>query len=172
MAVSVLTCVNAWFDGYDLTTQSNAAALNYGADMVEATVFCEDTHRNVGGLKVVDASVEGYWESTQDAALFAAIGAPNKPLTIAPEGSDAGDVAFFHLSVESSYGTGAAVGELLPFSFASQASDQSLIRGNVLHRAAVTTSAKATPTPISAPRSVARVVRRPSRKRPSRGPAK
>lgn len=133
MSELVHTDCKLWLDGYDLSGSMNAIAVNYSADVLECTTFGDDTHKNLGGLKNVDAAHEGYWDSaTLDPLLFNNMGVSDKPMTISPTDGADGAPAYFFKSNQATYSTGGAVGEVLPFSVAGQLSDGDLVRGTIL----------------------------------------
>lgn len=139
----VLTDQRIFVNGYDLSRDSNAVAINYGADMLETTTFLSDTRVHIGGLKTVQVQIGGFYDaSTQDNETFADIGISNSPLSICAEGGNVGNIAYFFKALAGNYSIGGAVGDVLKFELGAGAVGQ-LIRGVVAHNAAdtaVTTS--------------------------------
>lgn len=136
MASQVLTDVKAFIAGYDLSGQMNAVALEYGADMKDATTFGNDTRINSGGIKSVVANLQGLWDasttSAPDPVAFNALGLSDQPVIIAPAGTVGGTALLFR-AIESEYTPGAEVGELLGFSVAMEgAGGQPMVRGALL----------------------------------------
>lgn len=142
MPSQVLIDVRAFVAGYDLSGQMNACALEYGADMRDATTFGAGTRINAGGLKTVVAKLEGLWDasttSAPDPVAFNNLGIADQPAVISPT-STVGDPAFLFRSVQSEYTPGAAVGDLYEFSVSLEsASGQPLVRGALLAIGAAT----------------------------------
>ncbi|MBV1929004.1 MAG: hypothetical protein KUG81_05775 [Gammaproteobacteria bacterium] len=134
----VLTNQQIFMDDYELTGDSNAVALEYGAEIKDCTVFGNDTRNNKGALKTVQVQIAGFMDAaTQDAELFSNIGISNKPISICSEGGAVGDIAYFFNAVAGEYSTGESVGELNKFELGAGAQG-SLIRGVVGHNAATT----------------------------------
>lgn len=137
MSELVLQDQKCWFDGYDLTGLMNAIALNYGADAVEKTVFGDDTHVFLPGLKTVDVQCEGYVDaSAVDGVLYSNVATANKVLSFAASDSAAGAVAYTLLSMLGSYSQQATVGEIFTFSLSASATqngdNSGLIRGTLM----------------------------------------
>lgn len=132
MAIQVLKDQKIWFDGYDLTGIINAIALENGCDTPENTVFGQDTHTVIGGLKTVKASVQGFVDaSTRDKALFDNIGVGDVPLSFAAQNATEGNTAFSLLVTSSEYSNEGAVGDMLGFKFNAEASGL-LTRGTLM----------------------------------------
>lgn len=154
MAFQVLRDCKVYADGYDLTGSSNKAELKYSADIKDDTVFGAASKSRIAGLKNTDLSLEGFWESGAgkiDALAEAYLGIPGKIITLSPDGGDQGDIFYAFKSILSDYQAGAAVGDLLPFSYNASGSDaQGLIRGTVLENAAKTATANGTARQLGA----------------------
>ena len=138
MASQVLTDSKLFVAGYDLSGQMNALALDYSAEMLDATTFGNTTRINAGGIKSVAGSHQGLWDSSAatapDPVLFSRVGTADVPVVIGPEGGDFGDLAYLFRAVHSEYTLGGAIGDLLPFSVLMAGSGgQPLIRGRLLH---------------------------------------
>lgn len=132
MAIQVLKDQKIWFDGYDLTGILNAIALENGCDTPENTVFGQDTHTVIGGLKTVKASVQGFVNaSTKDKALFDKIGVGNIPLSFAAQNATEGNPAYSFLTTSSEYTNEGAVGDMFGFKFNAEASSL-LTRGTLM----------------------------------------
>ena len=131
MTTEVLKNCKLWLDGYSLSGYLNAIAIEYGAEMLDATTFGNDTKINAGGIKTVTAQHEGYWDSEPDGALFGMIGVSDKPMTACPQTGVVGDVAYFFLSNLAEYSPGAAHGELFSFSVSAESTGK-LVRGEIL----------------------------------------
>ena len=94
-------------DDYDITGDTNAVALEYGAELKDCSVLQNDTRVNIGGLKTVQCSVSGFYDAdTQDAELFANVGVSDKPVSIINDGDAEGDIAYFFNAVGGEYSIG------------------------------------------------------------------
>ena len=131
MPAQVLTNVKLLVDGRDMSGQMNAIGVEYGVDALDGTVYGVDTRVNASGLKTTTMSHQGYWAAADDKHVFDRIGG-KATVSILPSGSSEGDVAYFNEVIHSTYTLGGAVGELLPFSFDSEAAGP-LVKGVVLN---------------------------------------
>lgn len=143
MAAQALIDARIYIDGHDLSAQANAVALEYAADMKDATTFGQTTRIHTAGLKSVVASVAGHWDSSAttavDPALFARLGTEDVPVVIAPAYSAAGDIAFLFRAVHAEYSLDGQVGELFPFTANLEGTGgQPLVRGLFLHNGSAT----------------------------------
>jgi len=131
MASQVITNVRLIVDGRDLSGQLNAVAIEYGVDALEDTTFGASTRTHRGGLKTTTMSHQGYWSPADDAHVFARIG-PQAVVSVGPDGTASGALAYFQAMVHTTYSPGpGTVGELIPFSFDAEAAGP-LVRGLVL----------------------------------------
>ena len=138
MANHVLTDQRIFVDNYEITGDSNAVAIEYGAELKDCTVFGDDTRTNKGGLKTVQVQVSGFYDAaTQDAEIFGNVGISDKPISICAEGGAVGDIAYFFNAVGGEYSIGESVGELNKFEMGAGAMG-SLVRGVMAHNAADT----------------------------------
>ncbi len=80
----------------------------------------------------------------QDTALHGNLSVENQPITITPDGTTAGDTAYFYPSVQGEYGVGGSIGEVLPFSWAAHGSQYALCRGNILYSSTATSTSTST----------------------------
>lgn len=148
MAFQVLRDCKTYWDGYDLTGNSNKVALKYSADILEDTVFGAASKSRLCGLKNVELDMGGFWEAgvgKVDTLANSNLALPNKTITLGPTGAAQGEPVFSFQSVLADYQAGAQVGELLPFDFKAQGSDQyGLIKGTVLENGTKTSSASGT----------------------------
>lgn len=142
MANIVLTDAKIFIAGHNLSGQMSATALDYAADMKDATTFGATTRTRAGGLKSVVGSHQGLWDSSAttavDPVLFARVGTEDVPVVIGPSGS-VGDIAYMMRAVHAEYTVGGQVGELLPFSVSMEGSGgQPLVRGKMFHNTSAT----------------------------------
>lgn len=145
MATQLLTDVKLYAGAYDFSTDMNALALTYSAEMLDETCFGDSTRINKAGLKSVVASFEGLWDAAAaddpDRVLFDTVGTSSVPVTIAPLTGADGEVAYIFRSIQSAYTPGAQVGELFAFSVSMEGSDGApLVRSTVLHPATARTA--------------------------------
>lgn len=135
MASQIWRDCKLFMGAYDLSGDMNAHALEYKADILEATVFGDTAKRRTGGLMGVTSKHEGLWTGgagAVDDALFASIAAANQPLTVCPLTGAEGELAYFFNAKMAQYSPGGKIGELLRFSVNSEGGDGSdLIRGSV-----------------------------------------
>lgn len=135
MAVEVLTDAKVWLAEFDISGKLNAVSLQYGAEMVDDTVFGDDTRSRAGGLKTVALGVEGYFDGADvDPALFGEIGVADNPVTVAHV-STIGNIAYLFKSIAGDYSPGGQVGDMFAFSAGAEATG-GLIRGTLMVNAA------------------------------------
>ena len=120
-----------WYHDQALATQLNAAALDYTAEMLDATVFTDTTRTRAGGTKDAQASIAGFWNSTEDAQLFAQVGL-NNPLMIA-SGPTVGDPAYGMVALDGQWSLRGEHGELLGFEITLNTGNNGpLVRGELM----------------------------------------
>lgn len=150
MAAKVWTDVRLYWDAYNLSGDMNALALNYGAELQDATVLTDPGRRRRGGLRTIAFQHEGfvnYGADQVDDALFNDIAVANVPMSILPHNNGAeGELAYFFQGIAGLYvPIGASVGEMHRFSVSGEADDgRDLIRGNVLTNATRTATGNGT----------------------------
>jgi hypothetical protein len=131
----------------------SALVLNFGADMVEATTLCDDTHTMKGGLKSVTMAHEGFWsggDGDVDDVLFDNLAIANTPISIAPTDGADGELAYTMQSILAEYTPGAAIGEMFAISVTAEASEDGLIRGTIMHNATRSSSGSGTARQLGA----------------------
>ena len=131
MSTSVLSNALLLFDGRDLTGQSNAVGIDYGAESKDDTTLADDTRSNLGGLKSVGISAEGFFGADMDSDLFTAVGVAGSLISVA-EGLTIGDRAYNLPAVLGEYQPlGGQVGDVLGYSLNASARGD-LKQGEVL----------------------------------------
>lgn len=127
-----LVDATTWIGGVDYTGQSNKLSLEATAEAKETTTFGQGGYRSrIGGLKSVEAAVDGFWSSTVDADAAGNVGVGDRPVTISPTGA-AGSPAYMFRAGLFEYQLGDAVGELFPFTVDLQGTDAvGVVRGQV-----------------------------------------
>jgi hypothetical protein len=139
MATEVLKNQKVFFGGYDLTGITNAVSLASEAEAVDATVLGNSTRVNKGGLKTVAASVQGFFDADPyDSALYANVGASDKPLSILTSGTE-GTPAYMFKCMIGSYNPSASIGDMFGFSLET-AGAGNLIRGTLMENNTAATS--------------------------------
>lgn len=132
MTQQIITAQSCYLDGYDLTSRSNALAIEYAAEAKDGTTLGQTSRVRQGGLKTVLAAISGFMEpDATDAFKFSNMGVKDKPLSFGLTADTHGAVAMTLLATEAELKLGAQVGELLPFDMSAQSSDR-LVRGNIL----------------------------------------
>lgn len=136
MTIQAFKNAGLWVDGAKLDSQIRATRLEYGAEALDATTISDNTRVRAGGLKDITLTHEGYWDATAsssgiDAVLFDSMGDSSTPVTIAPQNSSEGSVAYLFKSITTEYSPRAAVGELFGYGVSATA-DSDLARGILL----------------------------------------
>lgn len=115
MANLALTDATVWMGGYDWTTDTNDVTMTVSCEELECTTFGSGgTKARVAGLKDVEASVNGFWQSTPDAEAAARLGTANLPITVSDTAAE-GSIAYFAQVGEFKYSAFGSIGELTPF---------------------------------------------------------
>jgi hypothetical protein len=133
----VLTKQKVWFDGYEFRSDVSAMALEYATEPQDGTTLGDDTRIRLGGLKVADFALEGFWRGGTgniDDILFSKVGLANSNVTMSSSGDPvAGAVVYMARGVVGNYSPlGGTVGEMARYTLAGQSDDQ-LVRGVLLH---------------------------------------
>lgn len=114
MTAFVLTDCTAWVDGFAATTYSNQLSVGVDVDDQDTTTFGGGGWRSrIGGLKTVEAELQGLWESPVD-DTWSNLGVADRVVTFTPDGA-AGSPSWFFQAGEFSYERLGDVGELDPF---------------------------------------------------------
>ena len=75
---------------YDLSDQANACTITIGQDSLESTAFGDTGHRFVGGLQMVEVSIDfflSYGATEVETALAAMVGQGTTTIVISPSGT-------------------------------------------------------------------------------------
>lgn len=134
MAVPILTDCKIYIGGYNLSGHHNSMSLEYGAEMLDDSVFGVGSTRSFKpGLKTFGFSGSGFWDTVMDPVLYSRIGAVREVMSWAHEGNAEGDRAFTTRGVNGTYNPmQGAVGELISFDIDAMAANAPLVRGTVL----------------------------------------
>ena len=149
MALYVLTNCKFWLGDHDLSGHLNQMALEYAAELQDDTVFGDDTRSRIGGLKTIQANLEGFYDTAAapadiDSHIFPKVGTQGIVTTVGPtDGADASPAYFFQAN-EGEYNHEAVLGEILSFSARAEASEGPLVSGTVMHNATRTTTGNGT----------------------------
>jgi hypothetical protein len=153
MAVEGLQDAIVYLGGYNLTGHSNAIDAQYGAEMLDDTVFSDTTRSSKAGMKTFEFTVGGLQDyTTLDSVLYDYIGVTKQVFSFAPSSTDAeGETVFTIRGVNATYAPiGGTVGDLLPFEITGRASNTALVKGELAGIGAKTSSSNATGSQIGA----------------------
>jgi hypothetical protein len=131
-----LTDARLWMDAWNLSGDLNKIALQYGAELQDATTFLNAARARRAGLKDVALALEGFWNGgvdQVDEVLFNRIGVADVPVTVVPSAGAVGDIGFSFRAALGQYAPGASVGEMFKFSVDAEGSADLLFRGHLLH---------------------------------------
>ena len=124
MATLTLTDVELFLDEYRISCAMSQAELGIDVDVQDATTFCHDTRTGKAGLITQTLSMRGFWDGAEinagtndsiDELFYSSVAREDALVTVCPEGSAVGDIAFAGLWEFATYVPGAEVGALLPF---------------------------------------------------------
>lgn len=159
MATAVVTDAKIYVAQFNLSGDLRATRLEYGAEPQDDTVFGDDTRSMKGGLKTVQLQHEGFWSGgtgNVDDVLWSRIGTADVPVTVSPDGGDAGEVAHFFNALHAKYEPGASIGEMFRFTVTAHATG-SLILGTVMRNATETATGNGTGYQLGAVSATQRV---------------
>lgn len=139
-AFALLDCT-AWIGGHDFSGESNKLTLETMAEELDATTFRSGGVKEVkGGLKSVDANLDGLWDVSPDAEGFDSLGTSGRVVTISPS-SDEGDVAYMFQATQLKYSAFGNIGDLIPFSLEMQGSSTAgVVRGQIAKKSGSVTT--------------------------------
>lgn len=119
--------------GYNLSGFHNSLTVDYGAEMLDDTVFGNSGTRSFKpGLKTVGFEGNIFWDDVIDGAVFPRIQAVREVMSFAAEGVAEGDVAYTTRMVNGTYSPGGEVGALLAGTFNGSSANTPFVRGKVL----------------------------------------
>lgn len=120
-----------WLDGYELSCDSSAVAVEYSAEAVDQTALCNDTRVIAGGLKVAAISINGFVDDVaQGAELFDAVAVAGKSITVGTPDTAEGSKVFCMDALISSMSRSAPIGESETFEIKAEA-NSNLINGTL-----------------------------------------
>ena len=137
MAETILKNVKLYYAGYDLSGDMNSLTLGHTVEMLDRTVFGSSFRRRRGGLRDMEISGGGFWNSTaggNNPILYDSVGSAAstaKTITVLPEGTGIGNEAYFAPNIAGSYSPSGTIGGMLGFTFAGQGNGD-FVMGKVL----------------------------------------
>jgi len=115
MATQVIAGQSVWFGAYDLGAYARSMVLDYGAELQDDTRIADTARKRVAGVKTCGFSFETVNDSIIESAINASIGEDVLngagvvqvtkfiPITVAPNGASAGDLAYILHAQAASY---------------------------------------------------------------------
>jgi hypothetical protein len=149
-----LTDATTWIGGYDFTTNLNEISLNTSVDDLDATTFGGGGYRaRKGGLRTVESSLAGFWESATldapDPQIFTNIGTADRVVTMAYDDAET-STAYMFQAGKFSYDMFGEVGALTPFNVSMMGTNPvGLVRGQVTKAKANVSATGATGTGVN-----------------------
>ena len=149
MAETVLKNVKIYLDGYDLSGDMNSATLSYSADLLDNTVFGDKSRGRIAGLNNVEFTADGFWNadttgSKIDNMAMAEIGTSDAVLSIIPQGTALGNVAYFTKGLVGEYSPSGKIGDMFGYTMAAYGEAQPLVRGRLMEIGSLSTTVTAT----------------------------
>lgn len=136
MSTFVMTDVTTWVAGYDMTTDLNNLSLSVEVDDQDNTTFGSGGHRSrIGGLRSVEASLEGFWQAGSgliDEHAFSTLAVRDEAVTVSQTGV-AGTTCYLFQGSKFSYELLGGIGDVTPFSLNMMSSEGAagLVRGQI-----------------------------------------
>lgn len=123
MTAYVLTDCRAYLAGLDITGYANELSLKQEADDHDVTTFGSGGWRSrIAGLKNIEASMKGFWESPLDTSGFTNLGVADQVATFSATGVEAGPAWFFQ-AANFNWERFGSVGDVDPFMLDLQSSN-------------------------------------------------
>lgn len=145
MAGFVASDCKTWIDEFDFSGQMNAVALDYSAELKEATAMGDTARRRLAARPFIVANIQGNWGSSVDKELSDRVSLVDKIMSFAPEGSAEGNRAFSFRAAAGEYQLGTSIDEVFPFSASAEGSaGDPLVAGMLMHDAARTATGNGT----------------------------
>jgi hypothetical protein len=158
MTEQVLKNVGIILNGFNLSGNMNNVTINHTAEIHDKTVFGSSWRKRLSGLKSVDISGSGFWNSSggvagtthgkgkPDPVIWPEIGASSNVMSILPEGTAIDKKAYFTKGLEGEYSQSGSIGDMLGFTMAYQGDGKALAKGKVIR---ATTFSTGTTPPVS-----------------------
>jgi len=116
MATFVQTDVQWWLDEFDLSSDFNAVSLATDAELVDDTVYGDDTRSMAGGLGTVRLEGEGHMQATVDGRLWSTVGIADTVVSIGPvDGTETSPAYFAQLLTAEYTPLTGSVGDMAAF---------------------------------------------------------
>jgi hypothetical protein len=137
VAAFSLLDASAWLAGYDFSADSNKLTLKADAEDLDVTTFGSSGYKSrIGGLRSVEATLEGFWQSATSAAVdpesFPDLGNADRACTFSSSGSTETSVAWLAQLGKFSYEVFGQVGDAAPFNLGMMGTNSvGLVRGQV-----------------------------------------
>lgn len=149
MAVSVMLNCKVLVGGYDFSGLHNSLALEYGAEMLDETVFQAGvgtaTRLFKPGLKTFSFNGNVFFDTTVDEVMFNRVGATREVMSFANVGETEGDICFTTRGVTATYNPASgSVGELLQGTIEGRNNNQALVRSRLMKRGNITSTGNST----------------------------
>lgn len=144
MGHQVISDARLWVAQYDMSGHVNAVALDYSAESKDDTALQDTSRHRLGGLRMIALQCDGFFEAgalKPDEFLPDNLAVADIPVSVCPiAGAAVGSRAFTFRALFADYKAGGQIGEIMPFSAGAEASRGPLVRGEVLHNGAQTTT--------------------------------
>ena len=129
--------VKLLYNEYDLSGDHNSMTLGVSRTELENTVFGDVGVRRLAGMQSMEFSHSGFYSTATttdvDPLLFAGVGTADTLLTVLPDGTAEGDVAYFTKAVEFEYAPLGSVNEVTPFTANALSQGEKVVRGNLMN---------------------------------------
>lgn len=149
MAEQILKNVKFYIGGYDLTGDMNEVTLSEKIDVLDVTKFGSNSRQRTAGLSDVEFTAGGFWNASSainqgttyqkiDPVAFNKLGTSQAALTVLPNGTGLGDIAYSAGGLLAEYSPGGSIGDMLGYTIAANGNGQ-LSRGKLVMRGLVST---------------------------------
>ena len=154
MASHLLYNAVVLYEGLNLSGQLNETRIEYGAKMLNESVWGDDTEKNKAGILTASVNEVGFWDADAvayqpDLKLFTELGANDKVVSVFPQGAADGARGFSLKTARATYSPQLEHGELFKFN-AMGASRSRLMQTTVLTNSTETTSGSGTARQLTA----------------------
>uniref|UniRef100_A0A6M3IL17 Uncharacterized protein n=1 Tax=viral metagenome TaxID=1070528 RepID=A0A6M3IL17_9ZZZZ len=141
MAENVLKNVKVYIAGYDLSGDMNEITLSQNVELQDRTVFNSSFRKRKPGLKSVELSGGGFWNSSEgvkgttrgriDPVAFERLGTTGNVMSVLPNGASLGSVVYVAPSIIAEYSPGGSIGDMFGYNITANG-QESLGRGVLL----------------------------------------
>lgn len=146
MATLVLKNCGIYLGRFNLSGDMNQISLNASRDVLDQTCFGNASKNKAMGLKdvkITGAGFSDFSDDDNDEFLNGQLSAVQTLMSILPQSSSAGDVAYFLQTHLAEYAHGAKVGDLYAFNISAEGHDE-LVNGSILVNGAKTATGSGT----------------------------